>query len=118
MAVLDRAVSIPAATRRQQLSRHMIDPQLSKVLDSSRRYDADGIGTYGTSITHIKSVQVVADEGTVRDCQDGRNSGLIYKSSKKKINRGVQETNIKATLKKGTDGRWRVSRYSILGEGC
>jgi hypothetical protein len=116
--VLGRAASLPRATRKERLSKYMVDPQLSKVLDAIQTNEANDITTYGSSMPHIKSVRINGDEATVDDCQDGSKAGLIEVSTSKKINRGLKEENIKTDLMKSVDGRWRVSNSTTIGEGC
>ncbi|WP_285497832.1 hypothetical protein [Actinomadura sp. NBRC 104425] len=118
VSALERADSLPDATRKQQLATYMIDPQLSRVLEVVKEHKADHLATYGSVIVHINSVSVDGDDATLRDCQDATNAGLRDTRTDKKINRGVRERHVEATLKKGADGRWRVSKHIILGEGC
>jgi len=118
VSALERADSLPDTTRKQQLSAYMADPQLSRVLKVVKEHKADHVATYGSVIVHINSVSVDRDEATLRDCQDATNAGLRDTRTDKKINRGVRERHVEATLKKGADGRWRVSKHIILGEGC
>ncbi|WP_146087329.1 hypothetical protein [Thermomonospora echinospora] len=117
-ALLDRAHTLPAASRRQHLSTYMTDPQLSRVLDRIEKLRADGLVAYGTTVVHIKSVLIDGNDATVHDCQDTRNAGLMRADTHKKISRGVKEENIKSYMLKGADGRWRISKSVALGEGC
>ncbi|RAY12965.1 hypothetical protein DPM19_23465 [Actinomadura craniellae] len=118
VALLDRADTLPAGNRTQQLSRYMTNPQLSQVLDRIKALHAKKLTSYGASVVHIKDVKVEGDNATVHDCQNSWNSGLMNATTRKKVNRGVKEENVEAFLIKGTDGRWRVRKYVVLGEGC
>ena len=118
VSALERADSLPDTTRKQQLSTYMVDPQLSRVLKVVKEHRKDHLATYGSVIVHINSVSVDGGDATLRDCQDATNAGLRDTRTYKKINRGVRERHVEATLKKGADGRWRVSKHIILGEGC
>ncbi|WP_147339383.1 hypothetical protein [Actinomadura spongiicola] len=118
VAILDRADSLPASTRRQKLGVHMTDPQLTQVLDRVEEMKRTDIATYGTVATHIQSVRIVGTGATLRDCQDSSGAGLLNVRTGKKINRGVEEETIKAYLAEGSDGRWRVTKSISYGKGC
>ncbi|WP_395107464.1 hypothetical protein, partial [Actinomadura sp. SCN-SB] len=98
MAILDRAASLPAATRTEQLSKHMVEPQLSRTLKRIKKLETDGIATYGNIVVHIRDVRIHGDEATVDDCQDSSGAGLVDTNTSKKINRGVEEEHATATL--------------------
>ncbi|MWA02758.1 hypothetical protein F8568_020740 [Actinomadura sp. LD22] len=118
VAMLDRADSLPAESRRQQLATLMAEPQLSRVLKRIAVMKKQHLTTYGNVIVHVTSVQLTTNGATVLDCQDTRNAGLINSVTQKKVNRGVKEDSTKALLIKGRDGKWRVSKSITLGEGC
>ncbi|MFI0410601.1 hypothetical protein ACH34S_32325 [Actinomadura sp. 3N508] len=118
VAMLDRADSLPADSRKHELATVMVDPQLSRVLRRIDEMKSRRIATYGHIIVHVKNVQLTASGATVDDCQDTRNSGLLNSVTRKKINRGIQQERTQALLVKGSDGQWRVSRSTTLGEGC
>ncbi|RKS68276.1 hypothetical protein BZB76_6537 [Actinomadura pelletieri DSM 43383] len=97
----------------------MVNPQLSRVLRRVDEMKSQNIATYGHIVVHVKSVQLTASgAATVYDCQDTRNAGLLNSVSQKKINRGIEQERTKALLVKGSDGQWRVSKSTTLGEGC
>jgi hypothetical protein len=118
VAELDHADSLPADTRRRQLSIHMSDPQLSRVLDRIDQLRAKHLTSYGNSVVHVKSVHVAGDQALLRDCQDSSGAGLENALTHKKVNRGLKEEGIKAYLSKGADGKWRVTKLVSLGKGC
>ncbi|MBA9003055.1 hypothetical protein [Thermomonospora cellulosilytica] len=118
VALLDRADTLPEGTRRQRLAQYLTDPQLSRILDRIKDLHAENLTSYGASVPHIKSVKVEGDKATVHDCQDSSNSGLMDATTQRKINRGVKEESIKALMQKHSDGRWRISKFVVLGEGC
>ncbi|GAA4242396.1 hypothetical protein GCM10022254_75250 [Actinomadura meridiana] len=118
VAMLDRADSLPAESRKQELSTVMIDPQLSRVLRRIDEMKSQNIATYGRVIIHLQSVQLTESGATVYDCQDSRDSGLLNSVTQKKVNRGIEQERTKTLLLKGSDGRWRVSKTTTLGEGC
>ncbi|MFA1549913.1 hypothetical protein [Actinomadura chokoriensis] len=118
MAMLDRADSLPAESRKRDLATIMVDPQLSRVL---RRIDVmkrQHITTYGHVVVHIKSVQLTSTGATVFDCQNSSGAGIRNSITGKKIKRGVGEGDTKALLVKGPDGKWRVRKSITIGEGC
>jgi hypothetical protein len=118
VTALERADSLPDADRKQHLSQYMVDPQLAHVLKAVEQHKADQVTTYGSVIVQINSVQVDKSEAVLRDCQDARYAGLRSTRTGKKINRGIEKRHVQATLKKGPDRRWRVSKHILLGEGC
>lgn len=118
VAMLDRADSLPADSRKQKLATVMAEPQLSRVLKRISVMKKQHLTTYGNVIVHLTSLQLTADGATILDCQDTRNAGLINSVTQKKVNRGVKEDNTKALLIKGNDGKWRVSKSITLGKGC
>ncbi|MFI0354244.1 hypothetical protein [Actinomadura sp. 9N407] len=115
---LERADTLPEATRKRELSTYMVDPQLSRVLKVIEQHRDDHLATYGSVVIRIKDVQVDGSKATVRDCQDASRAGLLNTETRKKINRGFKERNTQALMEKGADGHWRVSKFIELGEGC
>lgn len=118
IAMLDRADSLPADTRKQQLSALMVEPQLSRVLKRTEELRSKNLTSYGKVVVHVTSVEVNGNDATLRDCQDSSKAGILNKSTQKKVNRGVEKGSTKAYMVKGADRRWRVSKYVVLGEGC
>lgn len=118
VAMLDRADSLPAETRKRDLATVMVDPQLSRVLRRVEEMKRQHIATYGQVAVRIKSVHLTVSGATVFDCQDSGTAGILNSVTGKKINRGVREGNIKALLVKGADGQWRVRKSITIGEGC
>lgn len=118
VAMLDRADSLAPETRKQELSAVMVEPQLSRVLKRIDDMKEQKQATYGNIVVHIARVNLTGNRAVVRDCQDSSNAGLLDTRTQKKLNRGVKERNTKALLERGADGRWRVSKFIILGEGC
>lgn len=118
VALLDRADSLPAGSRKQQLATVMAEPQLSRVLKRIADMKERHLATYGSVIVHVTNTELTASGATVLDCQDARNAGIVNTATQKKVNRGVKEDSTKALLIKGADGRWRVSKSISLGEGC
>lgn len=118
VAMLDHADTLPMSSRQQQLSALMVDPQLSRVLKRTDELRSKNLTSYGKVLVHITSVSVNGHDATLRDCQDSSNAGIMSRTTRKKINRGVAKGNIKAYLIESADGQWRVSKYVVLGEGC
>ncbi|GGU89744.1 hypothetical protein GCM10010182_00180 [Actinomadura cremea] len=118
IAILDRADSLPANTRRRELAAYMTDPQLSRVLNRVKEMRKEGITAYGSTTGYVKSVHVDRNEAVLLGCQDGSRSGIMHSGTQKKINRGVPKEGVKAYLSKGPDGRWRISKMVSQGEGC
>ncbi|MFA1543496.1 hypothetical protein [Actinomadura monticuli] len=118
VAMLDRADSLPVESRKRDLATVMVDPQLSRVM---RRIDVmkkQHITTYGRVVVHIRSVQLTSSGATVFDCQNSSGAGIRNSITGKKIKRGVGKGHAKALLVKGSDGKWRVRKSIMIGEGC
>lgn len=118
VAQLDTADSLPEGTRKQELSRFMSDPQLSRVLNRVEELKAENLTSYGNSIPHVQSVHVDGNKAILHDCLDASNAGLQNSRTHKKVNRGLKEEGVKAYLSKGSDEQWRVVKIISLGEGC
>ncbi|WP_141578762.1 hypothetical protein [Actinomadura sp. WMMA1423] len=118
ISTLDRADSLPDESRRQQLSALMVDPQLSRVLQRVEELRSKNLTSYGKVIVHITSVDVAGNDATLHDCQDSSRAGIMNRTTRKKIKRGVEKGRTKAYLIKGADEKWRISKYVVLGEGC
>ncbi|NEA27643.1 hypothetical protein [Actinomadura bangladeshensis] len=118
IAMLDHADSLPESSRKQQLSTLMVEPQLSRVLKRAEELESKNLTSYGKVVVHITSVDIAGNDATLHDCQDSSKAGVMNRNTHKKSNRGVEKGNTKAYLVKSADGKWRVSKYVVLGEGC
>ncbi len=96
----------------------MTDPQLTKVIDRIKEMKRKNLVAYGRVTTHIQSISLDGIDASLRDCQDSGNAGTMNTLTRKKINRGIQNENIKAYLSRGSDGRWRVTKAVSFGRGC
>lgn len=115
---LDRADSLPASERRQQLSLHMTDPQLTQVINRIKEMKRENIASYGSVVPHVQRIEVSGKDATLYDCQDSSNAGIMNTLTRKKINRGIDNETVTAYLSKGSDGEWRVTKSVSHGKGC
>ncbi|WP_396452177.1 hypothetical protein [Actinomadura sp.] len=115
---LDRADSLPASSRRKQLSIYMTDPQLSQVMNRIQEMKRDNVTSYGSVIPHVQRIEVNGNDATLHDCQDSSNAGNMNTLTRKKIDRGLNKETVTAQLLKGSDGRWRVTKTVSHGKGC
>jgi hypothetical protein len=97
--------------RRQLLVQYSTEPQLSTALRGINDLHAKDLTSSGYVVVHIKKVQVNGDKATVEDCQDATKALIRKRSTGQVISRGVPNDRIRATLKRGSDGRWRISRF-------
>lgn len=118
LLLLERVATMPESERRQQLAEFMTEPQLTRTLKGVAELEAKNLTTYGSVVSTITHLDIRGRTATLKDCRDSSASGLMDKSTGKKINRGVPEDSTKTTLVKGRDGRWRVRETVGLGQGC
>lgn len=115
-AVLPDAEHADSKVRRQQiLADYLIDPQLSTALHGIDDLHQQGQTSSGYVIVHIKKIQVDGDAAKLWDCQDATKALLRKRSTGKIISRGVPNDHFRAALSRGSDGRWRISKFTVLG---
>jgi hypothetical protein len=100
--------------RRQLLSTYAIDPQLSTALRGIDDLHGRDLTSSGYVVVHIKKVQAGASTATVWDCQDATKALIRKRSTGKAVSRGVSHDYVRATLSRGSDGRWRISKFAPL----
>jgi hypothetical protein len=100
--------------RRRLLADYAVDPQLSTALRGIDDLHGRDLTSSGYVIVRIKKVQLVAGTATVWDCQDATHALIQKRSTGKAVSRGVSHDYLRATLLRGSDGRWRISKFAPL----
>jgi hypothetical protein len=114
-AVLPDAEHADSETRRRQLlADYSTDPQLTTALQGIDDLHGKDLTSSGYVVVHIEKVQLGIDTATVWDCQDATKALIQKRSTRKIISRGVPNDHVQATLSRGSDGRWRISKFAPL----
>jgi hypothetical protein len=100
--------------RRKLLADYAIDPQLSTALRGIDDLHGKDLTSSGYVVVHIKKVQLGAGTASVWDCQDATKALIRKRSTGKAVSRGVSHDYVQATLSRGSDGRWRISKFAPL----
>ena len=109
-----------ASQRRALLAPYTDDPELSSLLRGMAQQDARGEEIYGENVPHPKISRFSLAQGlaVISDCQDSSRSGVERRSDHKRITVGVKANPVVATMRRGADGRWRVSFVSYPKSSC
>jgi hypothetical protein len=75
---------------------------------------------WGKAIVHVTSVDIKKRSATIHDCQDDSNAGLADQRTHQLIprSRGTANKNLIATMKLGSDSRWRVAGLKLYRTAC
>lgn len=116
LVVLPQATQEPDAQRRRQmLGQYVTQPLLDAVLSNIEKLRAQHQTSTGHMIVRIRKVQVEGGQATVWDCQDSTNALVKDTRTGKVLSRGTPNDHLKATLTRGSDGQWRINRFTPLG---
>lgn len=114
-AALPRAEHADDATlRRQLLTDYAMDPQLTNALQGIDDLHNKGLTSSGYVVVHIQKVQLGGDAATVWDCQDTTKAVIQKSGTGEIVSHGDPKDLIRATLSRGSDGRWRISKFASL----
>lgn len=114
-AVLPEAEHADSESRRRQLlSGYATEPQLSTALRGINDLHAKDLTSAGYVMVHITKVHVEDARATVWDCQDATKALVQQRSTGRTVSRGVPNDQLRATLTRGSDGQWRIERFSPL----
>ncbi|GAA4101041.1 hypothetical protein [Actinomadura miaoliensis] len=101
--------------RRQLLGEYATQPLLDDVLRNIDQLHARNLTSSGHIVVHIQKVQIGGNRATVWDCQDSTNAQVKNSRTGQVTSRGTPNDHLRATLARGSDGRWRINRISPLG---
>jgi hypothetical protein len=108
----------PVADRRALLEAFTTDPALSSVLTGMRSATDNGEVGYGTGTLSPRVARLAGDTATVEDCQDNSKTGQKKVKSDQITTRGTEHDFAVTTMRRGTDGAWRVSSVRYAGTSC
>jgi hypothetical protein len=93
-----------------------VDPIRTQILKAARADRIIGVIGYGYVVPHpYWRVPINAKPtATMGDCQDSSHAGSMVAKTEQKRSVGVAQSNIRATLVRGPDGRWRVKQIEYL----
>ncbi|GIH52331.1 hypothetical protein Mro03_75100 [Microbispora rosea subsp. rosea] len=113
-----RAERAYPAERKAILEQVATRPLLSRMLRGIAALRATHRVTWGQPEHHPFDVRIKGDHATLHDCQDARKGGQADDRTGKRLTYGTSRIHLVATLAKGTDGAWRVSKVEQVKEPC
>lgn len=95
------------------------DPVLTRLVETAAVQHRNGIRVYGQVMPHPQ-IPVIGGRSliTVLDCQDDSHTGQADARTGVPRSVGVARTAVVATMRRGADGRWRVSDARYTGGEC
>jgi len=106
---LTPASEAPAAERRQMLEPYATDPELTRALSGMRGSDNLGQVLYGQVVSRPRTTKIDRGVASLRDCQDASRAGRKQLDTGEIVTRGTPRDLALVTLKRGSDGVWRVA---------
>jgi hypothetical protein len=93
-----------------------VDPIRAQILKAARADRIIGVVGYGYVVPHPYWRVPIGGKATaiMGDCQDASHAGSMVAKTRQKRSVGVAHSNIRATLVRGPDGRWRVQQIEYL----
>jgi len=104
--------------RPAMLKPYATQPVLSRTLRGMRASDNLGQVGYGEIVTRPKIVKIEEGVATIRDCQDASRHGRKQRDTGKVVTRGTEHDLAIVTVKRGSDGIWRVATVDYPGGAC
>ncbi|MGQ0842982.1 MAG: hypothetical protein ACT4QF_02490 [Sporichthyaceae bacterium] len=108
----------PKEQRKAMLEPFTTNPALQRVLGGMFAAEEFGEVGYGAPVVDPTVQSIEGDTATVHDCQDGRGAGRKKRDTGKITTRGMDDTKVVATLKRGEDGLWRMATVEFPEEPC
>jgi hypothetical protein len=106
---LTPASEAPAEERRQMLEPYATDPELTRALSGMRASDNLGQVLYGQVVARPQITKIDRGLASLRDCQDASEAGRKQRDTGRIITRGTSSDVALVTMKRGSDGVWRVA---------
>jgi hypothetical protein len=104
--------------RRMLLEPFTTDPALERVLRGMFAAEELGEVGYGEPVVSPRVQSMDGDVATVTDCQDTSKFGRKKVSDGELTTRGVKAAKVVATMTRGADGAWRVSKVDYPEGRC
>ncbi|MEV4105706.1 hypothetical protein AB0J42_36160 [Nonomuraea sp. NPDC049649] len=117
-SVGQRAEEAQPQERKAILEDVATQPLLDRMLRGIAALRTTGRVTWGSPVVHTFDIEIKGDRATLHDCQDGSHSGQADDKTGKRLTHGKSSTHLVATLYKGDDGAWRVSKVEQVEEPC
>ena len=108
----------PPAEWSGRLSAVATEPLLPRLLSGLEAQHASGVREYGRVLPRLRTVEVRGDVATIFDCQDASGAGEAAVDTGLPKTVGDARTPIAASMRRGPDGRWRVSHAAQLDSTC
>jgi hypothetical protein len=111
---------LPEPERQPALAELAVDPALKSLLAGMRANDDAGEVFYGAHVPNPEPVPISPDGKTalVDDCQDSTGTGLASRSTREPKTRGVPNNHVNVTMKKSSDGVWKVAFVAYTKTPC
>lgn len=105
---------------RAMLAPYVAEPYLGHLLTEMATYRARNETASGYVVPHVTQVTVNNGGALVRDCQDDSHAALADSRTGTVLpdTTGSAQTNLVATLTRGSDGRWRLTALQQLDTSC
>ncbi|MBO4269073.1 hypothetical protein [Microbispora triticiradicis] len=113
-----RAERAYPAERKAILEHVATQPLLNRMLRGIAALRATHRVTWGNPEHHPFDVRIERDRAILHDCQDARKGGQADDRTGKRLTHGTSRIHLVATLTKGADGAWRVSKVEQVKEPC
>jgi len=116
--------ALPAASRLDEgpreelLGRYLMSPALGTVIRTLAAQTASRKGPYGVNLPRPEVAAIVSGTASVRDCQDSSHAGVEDRKTGRKLTVGVPRNPVRATLRRGDDGLWRIATIEYPGGSC
>jgi hypothetical protein len=107
---------VPPSRWDSTIAQIAVDPIRAQILRAARADRIIGAITYGQVVPHPYWRVPINGKAsaTVGDCMDQSHYGSMFAKTGQKRSVGVAHDNIRATLVRGADGRWRVKQIEYL----
>jgi hypothetical protein len=107
---------VPPSRWDSTIAQIAVDPIRAQILRAARADRIIGAITYGQVVPHPYWRVPINGKAsaTMGDCMDQSHYGSMFAKTGQKRSVGVAHDNIRATLVRGADGRWRVKQIEYL----
>lgn len=106
-----------SAARRAAVAKLAVDPELTQLVGGIAAARAQGQVLYGGFILRPQLLLVSGDTAKLTDCQDSSKHGRSVAATGKVVTFGRANDLAMATMKRGSDGAWRMARIDYAAAG-
>lgn len=108
---------LDSKTRYEALNKVAVEPELSRAMGGMAAAQQAGEAYYGTPVLRPKIDSVEGDTVTILDCQDTSVNGRVKVATGEKVTVGRKNSYAQITMKRGSDGVWRVATIGYAAAG-